>query len=270
MSAITVCPHCQAEHSVNPNRGGQRLRCPACDQLFDIVLGRPEPPPVETAPEAEEDVVELEPALASQALPPLTPSPALHASPQPQTAWSHQPLAPPLVAPPPAPAKPSTDSSLRAMMGARGRAGGQEAEMDMTPMVDVTFQLLIFFMLTASFVMQRSQQHPKQSEDKGTQAATSLEDIQEDPDYVTVRIDSFGAFHVSAAAWGDELEVPSHQELLVKLRQARQGDGSGRQPTRLLVIASADAIHDRVVLAVDAGAEVGMQDVKLLTKEDDE
>ena len=32
----------------------------------------------------------------------------------------------------------------------RKRAPSEEAEIDMTPMIDVTFQLLIFFMLTNS------------------------------------------------------------------------------------------------------------------------
>ena len=32
----------------------------------------------------------------------------------------------------------------------------EESEMDITPMVDVTFLLLIFFMITASFAMQKS------------------------------------------------------------------------------------------------------------------
>ncbi len=35
-----------------------------------------------------------------------------------------------------------------------------EAELDMTPMVDVTFLLLIFFMVTAAFTMQKSFQVP--------------------------------------------------------------------------------------------------------------
>ncbi len=40
-----------------------------------------------------------------------------------------------------------------------------EDELDMTPMVDVTFLLLIFFMVTASFTLQKSiKQPPAQSE----------------------------------------------------------------------------------------------------------
>ncbi|HUG70447.1 MAG TPA: biopolymer transporter ExbD [Pirellulaceae bacterium] len=35
------------------------------------------------------------------------------------------------------------------------------SESDMTPMVDVTFLLLIFFMVTAAFAMQRSMVVPK-------------------------------------------------------------------------------------------------------------
>ncbi|TVS21117.1 MAG: hypothetical protein EA424_00505, partial [Planctomycetaceae bacterium] len=42
---------------------------------------------------------------------------------------------------------PDTDEETRLDLGEKRET--QEAHMDMTPMVDVTFQLLIFFMVTA-------------------------------------------------------------------------------------------------------------------------
>ena len=42
----------------------------------------------------------------------------------------------------------------------------EEAEMDMTPMVDIVFQLLIFFMITASFTMQKAMPVPKPKDDR--------------------------------------------------------------------------------------------------------
>lgn len=142
------------------------------------------------------------------------------------------------------------------------------AEMDMTPMVDVTFLLLIFFMVTAAFKLQKSFEVPTPEESSASQAKP-LEEIDEDPDYIIVRIDEFNTFHVSAAAWEDEQEAPSEQELLVRLREARKGDGLGGIPTRMMVIANGEARHERVVRALDAGTEVGMEDVKLMTVEED-
>ena len=39
--------------------------------------------------------------------------------------------------------------------------------------------------------------------------------------------------------------------------------------TRMLVMAAGDAHHEKVVTAMDAGTEVGMEDVKLVTMEDE-
>lgn len=146
----------------------------------------------------------------------------------------------------------------------------EEGEMDMTPMVDVTFLLLIFFMVTASFTMQKSLNVPKpESAEPGAQAK-SVNDFIDDPDFVVVRVDGYNTFHISAASWDDEIEAPSVQELLVRLRQAKQGDAQGRVPIKLLVIAHVDALHERVVAAIDAGNEVGMEEVRRLTTEDDD
>jgi biopolymer transport protein ExbD len=147
---------------------------------------------------------------------------------------------------------------------------GQEAEMDMTPMVDVVFQLLIFFMLTASFTMQKSLNVPKPESSEPSTQAKSMEDFRTDPDYVVVRVDAQNTFHVSSGAWEDEIEAPSKQELLVRLREARQGDAQGNVPSKMLVLANGEALHEWVVTAIDAGNDVGMDDVQLVTVEDDE
>ena len=145
---------------------------------------------------------------------------------------------------------------------------GSTTEMDMTPMVDVTFLLLIFFMVTAAFTLQKSFEVPTPEETNASQAKP-LEELEEDPDYIIVRVDEFNTYHVSAVAWEDEQEAPSEQELLVRLREAREGDGLGGVPTRMMVIANGEARHERVVRALDTGTEVGMEDVKLMTVEED-
>ena len=142
-----------------------------------------------------------------------------------------------------------------------------EAEMDMTPMVDVTFLLLIFFMVTATFRMQKSFEVPTPEQEQASERP--LQEIEDDPDYVIVRVDEFNTFFVSAALWDEEKEAPSHQDLLVRLRQAR-GAGAGSGAMRMLVMASGAARHDKVVTALDAGSAVGMADVKLVTLEEEQ
>ena len=144
-------------------------------------------------------------------------------------------------------------------------------EMDMTPMVDVTFLLLIFFMVTASFALQRSFEIPAPEEEvKPSTQVRTQQDFEDDPEYVIVRVDSYGTYHVVTADWDEEREAPSEQELLVQLREARSGNAAGVVPTRMLVVANGEALHEAVVVALDAGTAVRMEEVKLVTVEEED
>jgi hypothetical protein len=63
--------------------------------------------------------------------------------------------------------------------------------------------------------MQKSLNIPKPEKDEASTQTQSVEDYQNNPDYVVVRVDAFNTYHVSTAAWPDEVEAPSEQELLV-------------------------------------------------------
>jgi biopolymer transport protein ExbD len=141
----------------------------------------------------------------------------------------------------------------------------QESEMDMTPMVDCVFQLLIFFMLTASFAVQKSLLIPKPTVDeKGTSTQEPKEDNLE---ALTVRIDPQGHFFISGGSLEDESEASARVELIMKLKQAR-AVASGPMPNKLMVLAHGDALHERVVEAIDAANDVGLEEVGLKTVED--
>lgn len=150
----------------------------------------------------------------------------------------------------------------------RSRQTSDSEGMDMTPMVDVTFLLLIFFMVTAAFAIQRSFEMPQPENSQPSRNAT-LEEIEQDPDYVVVRIDSYNTFHVSAPQWNDEQEAPNPVDLLIKLREAAGTGGRGRA-TKLLILASGDAMHECVVQAIDAGNELGLEDVQIVTQENED
>jgi biopolymer transport protein ExbD len=142
-----------------------------------------------------------------------------------------------------------------------------DSDMDMTPMVDVTFLLLIFFMVTAAFSLQKSLEIPKPKQDEPS-TVTEQQDPEDDPTYVTVFVDEFNTYRVVTVDW--DIEAPSDQELLRKLREARNGDSAGNVPTKLLVKAHGDSLHEKVVAALDAGTEVGMEQVQLMTVEESE
>jgi len=138
--------------------------------------------------------------------------------------------------------------------------------MDMTPMVDITFLLLIFFMVTAAFSLQKSIEIPSPDQQESAAQARTIEEIEEDDDCVIIRVDSDNTI------WVDDSEAPSVQELLVKLRQAREGPpGSGsRGPSTALVLADGDARHETVVTALDAANAVSMENVRLATIDEDD
>ena len=142
----------------------------------------------------------------------------------------------------------------------------EDAEMDMTPMVDIVFQLLIFFMVTASFSLQRSKEIPKPQEERPSTTAEQQNPDDTDLEAVVVHVDENGTFLVVDAN-EDEIEAPSEQELMIKMRQAKS-TGSGNV-TKLIIKASGEAYHERVVIALDVGTAVGMERIVLQTVEDE-
>lgn len=147
----------------------------------------------------------------------------------------------------------------------RDDAAREETELDMTPMVDVTFLLLIFFMVTAAFSLQKSMEVPTPDPDNTEQART-IQEIDEDADYVVVQIDK------DNTVWVGESEAPSEQDLLVKLRAARfAGAASGKRgPTKLLVLADTDCRHETVIRVLDAGNDIGFESLRLATVDEDD
>jgi biopolymer transport protein ExbD len=277
MSIRFQCPSCGVIHSINEQAIGRRIRCRDCHELMEVVpYYEPQAGELEELTDRDEAADEEASSYSyideSDAI--VLPAEAFAAV---------EPAPPPIVATPrgdradgPEAARssasepPSAASRPRKPVIFRPDRSWKEGEMDMTPMVDVVFQLLIFFMLTASFTLQKSLNVPKPQSNQASTAGRSIEDFQQNPDNVVVRVDALNTYHVSAGMWDDEMEAPSEQELMVKLRQARRGDGRGGVPTKMLVVANGEALHERVVTAIDAGNDVGMDEVQLVTVEQDE
>jgi biopolymer transport protein ExbD len=139
-----------------------------------------------------------------------------------------------------------------------------EDTMDMTPMVDVVFQLLIFFMMTAAFSLQKSLELPPSSPQDPTAQSMTLDELDNESDFIIVRIDHEDNITV------DGEDAPSEQELLRKLKGAKSGALHEGEPPRtgLLVLADPDCHHETVVMVLDAGNAAGMERVRLATVED--
>ncbi len=155
--------------------------------------------------------------------------------------------APPRTGEPPAAAG---EPPVRFSTGGRFR---REDEMDMTPMVDVTFLLLIFFMITASFAQQKALETPTPDPTQQAAQSRNLEDLEEDDDYIIIRVDE------TSVVWVEDHEAPTRQELLSLLRQRRSGGGG---PSRILVTFHEKARHDTVIMVFDAARAAGFEDIR--------
>jgi biopolymer transport protein ExbD len=128
-------------------------------------------------------------------------------------------------------------------------------DMDMTPMVDVTFLLLIFFMITASFSSEKVFEKPPPMAESSNKPPDTPPDQS---DTVKVQIDEFNAYTIIFST-GDEREASSKQDLLIALGEARAEATSGKEDEvlKLLIDAHEECIHASIVAALDAGREAG-------------
>jgi len=141
------------------------------------------------------------------------------------------------------------------------KEGIPEDELDMTPMVDVTFLLLIFFMVTASFSLQKSIPQPKVESDE---PSTVVEERELDDDTITVLIDQNNTFYVTSRS-EEEVECPSDREMRQQLRNAKDSMGA----SKLVIRAHVDSLHKKVVAAWDGGVVAGIEKISIETTEEE-
>jgi biopolymer transport protein ExbD len=247
MSIEVTCIQCGASHHVNNRLAGRRVRCPNCDTTVhvpeldvDAELQHDEQPDDETiVAEAEPVVVEFE-------------------DPSFEAALTEGPVAATETASSPVPVTQDDDEEDDQVLQRKPRP---EEEMDMTPMVDVTFLLLIFFMVTAAFSLQKSIEMPRQQTD--APSTSVVEEESEDLDMVEVQVDEFGSFLVMAPEW--ERETPGKQNLITALKEAM---GANTDGMRLAIKVHEMAKLRALVDAMDAGTIAGYAELEVTQVED--
>ncbi len=137
-----------------------------------------------------------------------------------------------------------------------------EDELDMTPMVDVTFLLLIFFMVTASFTLQKSLEQPPATSDQPSTEVLENDKILDD--YVQVTIDQTNTFYVTTRD-AEEVECPSDSEMRARVKDAKETTSA----TRLIIVAHVDSTHAKVITAWDTGVVNGMTEIEIQTTDED-
>ena len=221
MSIKIQCPRCGGRTGVNVRMAGRIMRCPSCDAEIAI----PTHDQIAAAKRRKQQRSEDHSVHEAEAIP-----------------WA---AAIPMAESAEAVAATEEDTGFEPLE--IGRKNREETELDMTPMVDVTFLLLIFFMVTASFTMQNSIELPAQQSD--APSSTAVEQVEDEMDQVTLQIDERGAFMVLSPEW--EREVAGKPSLVAALRDARQSiDGLVRLAIECHEAAKLQALVD----AMDAGA----------------
>jgi biopolymer transport protein ExbD len=119
-------------------------------------------------------------------------------------------------------------------------------------MVDVAFQLVLFFLVTATTILYKTLEIPKPSTDAPPSAVAqgrskTLDDLSKD--YIVVEIDAEGNVQL------DHEPVPAQMAALAEqLRVSREKTGR----TTMLLSADFATPHRSAVLAYDAANEIGL------------
>lgn len=135
---------------------------------------------------------------------------------------------------------------------ARRIGHNKEEDLDLAAMVDVAFQLIMFFLVTASVVFFKSLEIPAPDPEKGKtadqapSAARPIDDLLQDN--ILVEVDPRGQFSVDHEPIPAELLIP-------KLRAAREATGR----TAMLLMADTATPHRHAVQAYDAANEIGLE-----------
>lgn len=127
---------------------------------------------------------------------------------------------------------------------------GQKVEFQMAPMVDIVFLLLIFFMVTASFVIEESELKISLP---ATEAAESPEEL---PDEVIIQVMWDGGVAVNQTEYDSpgSKELPELRAMLTKLASIFAGQN-------VIIQADGSASHGRVVDVLNACVASGVMNI---------
>lgn len=92
----------------------------------------------------------------------------------------------------------------------------KQQEADMTPMIDVTFLILIFFMVTASFATKRAIETPNPNSDQPSETVIVLDQSAES---LRLHVAQDGSFLLMATDW--QKELVGKQSLVSELAAAK-------------------------------------------------
>jgi len=140
------------------------------------------------------------------------------------------------------------------MASKKARNAGQVTDtldMDMSPMIDLTFLLLIFFMVSSHLITIQIDRRVKPPTAKNAQVA----EVKHGRVVVNILADG--------SVWGqDQIELPTSEAISDYIDQARiRNEGANITPTRLHLRADQEVDTRIIKKVVQAAGEVGVSEV---------
>ncbi len=242
------CPNCGQFLSISSRLAGHRTQCPNCETPHLVPLTdevktpkptrapKRQPAPIQRVEDKPARPERETPSRTERATPP-RPAPTLRQGPSFPISYEVDPL--------------QDDDDEEALV--IGKIERKSDELDLIPMVDCVFLLLVFYMITATYAMQKAIEMGKPAaEKKGAVAAVQAAD-DSTQSKVVVQIDAKNRILV------DDVPLDSVAGLSDRLRSKMNGE----QKNELVIEADPRAFHETIVAVVDAAHELQFQHVRM-------
>jgi biopolymer transport protein ExbD len=123
----------------------------------------------------------------------------------------------------------------------------EEAEINITPMLDIVFIMLIFFIVTTSFVKEKGLEVSRP-------ASSPPKEVQQDKGPIVVRIESSGLISVKG-------RILEPRAVIANLEREK----AEKPASPLIVAAHPEADTEALVTVLDAARAVGIESVNVAT-----
>ncbi|MGI9323678.1 MAG: ExbD/TolR family protein [Pseudomonadales bacterium] len=132
------------------------------------------------------------------------------------------------------------------------RGNREEVNVELTPLIDVVFLLLIFFMVSSTFIRET------QLKIDLPEASGELQEIESD--VLEIAVDKRGEYAING-------RILVNNELSTLVRALQEAAKSVDKKERVIVTADANATHQAVVRAMDAAGKVGLTRISITTQQ---
>ena len=126
-----------------------------------------------------------------------------------------------------------------------------ELDVNITPLIDIVFLLLIFFMVSTTF--------ERESEIDVTLPQAAIDAPQEQSEVIEITISSEGVFYINGKRVINK-QVSTLKQALLKV-------ADGREDPPIIISADANATHQSVVAVMDAARQLGFIHLSFATSQ---